>query len=404
MKKQVLTLYTCCLLFTLNAQEFTITGATKKQDYYVSKVTFGRAVDYQQEFVFEMKNTNGDLYYAALVYAYESFAKGSSHEVTLKSSGPEISPASQMRKLGSTAIPEAADRFHADFSTAFIGDNNQFYSTAAGPIKGSAKVGDKFTCTDEDKKTHEITVTAIRLNTPGGEVNLKAVDERFKIGDGFSLDFVFTTTTGKGPGGKFSFSPRNSTVAGTAPANAPATFSGKREVMPKNVVLTDGSIHITLNNLVKYEPKQADSPILKIDESLDYYILDVTLSNTTKKTIDAGEYLIHLNLYDAAGVNSDDHGSLFKNTGGDAKKEVAAIDKEVLGGTSAIRYAGVLTLYSSQDPSYSQQQYDAAWGKLKMGEQVTCTSVKVIGVPKTFKPTEIGFWLTDSRKTVKAKL
>ncbi|HLP56518.1 MAG TPA: hypothetical protein VK151_15885 [Fluviicola sp.] len=114
--------------------------------------------------------------------------------------------------------------------------------------------------------------------------------------------------------------------------------------------------------------------------------------------------MLHLNLYDAAGINSDDHGRLFKNTDSEAKQEIDLVDKQILGGTSSIRYATVLVMYSEQDSEYSRQVCDAVYNTLQPGQKVRCSSLKAIGVPKTFKPIEIGSWFDAINKTMKAKL
>jgi hypothetical protein len=259
---------------------------------------------------------------------------------------------------------------------------------------------------DEDKRTFEVEITGISLQpNAGNAVPLNGLDERFEISNGFSVLFTFKSTINRGPGGAFTFFARvENQLTSTSDASANQGFNGAREVMPKNVTLTDGKLKITLNNLVKYAPKQAESPVFKVDESIDYYLLDVTIENVSGMAIDAGDYVLHLNLYDASGVNSDDHGRLFKETGSEAQEEIDAVDKMVLGGTSALRYAGIQVLYSGNDPEYRQADYDNSWGIVQPGKKVRCSAIKAIGVPKTYTPTEIGFWLTDVKKPIKVRL
>lgn len=403
LKTSILTAVGVCFLSLLHAQDLTILSAKKEADYFLTKAKFSRNVDYQAEPVFEMRSPAGKLHFGCMIYAYENFSAGSTYDLAFQSSGSDIATTTKVSKLGTTPLLDAKERFNASFYTAFV-DGDTYTAYHNGPIAGSVKKGDKVTCKDEDNRTFEVEITGISIQpSMGNSIALNGIDERFEIGNGFSLLFTFKSSINRGPGGKFTFSPLSgNTVAVTQdPAKA---LKGTREVMPKNVTLTDGKLKITLNNLVKYAPKQADSPVFTIDETIDYYVFDVTIENVSGAEIDAGDYVIHLNLYDAAGVNSDDHGRLFKGTSSEAQDEVDAIDKNILGGTSALRYAKIQVLYTENDPNYDQKTYDAAWGKLQPGQKVHCTALKVAGVPKTYKPTEIGFWLTDVKKPVKAKL
>lgn len=387
----------------LHAQDLTIVSAKKEADYFLTKAKFSRNVDYQAEPVFEMKSASGKLHYGCIVYAYENFTAGSTYDVAIQSSGSDIAPTTKVSKVGSTTPLQASDRFKASFSTAFV-DGDIYTAYHNGSVTGSVKIGDKLTCKDEDNRTFQVEITGISLQPASGNaIPLKGIDERFEIGNGFSILFTFKSSINRGPGGAFTFSPLSGNPIASTQETVPALL-GAREVMPKNVTLTDGKLKITLNNLVKYAPKQADSPVFTIDETIDYYVFDVTIENVSNAIVDAGDYMLHLNLYDAAGVNSDDHGRLFKETNSEAQDEVDAIDKNILGGTSALRYAKIQVLYTENDPEYDQKNYDAAWGKLQPGQKVHCKALKVAGVPKTYKPTEIGFWLTDVKKPVKAKL
>jgi hypothetical protein len=385
------------------AQDITIIDAKLENGLYRSHVKFARDIDYASESIFEMKNANGELFFGNIPFdPYDKLAKGSTKEVYFETSGPAITASTKIMKLGTTPALPAYDRFNATFPTAFLADVG-YYSSTYEPIKGAVKVGDKLMATDEDGRTMQVTITAIELRpNQGSPAKINSIDERFKLGDQFSLTFFFTSDSDKGPGGKFTL------AAGSASAQSAQTstvaFKGEREVMKKDIVLTDGKIKITLNALIKYNPKQADSPVFKIDETLDYYLLDVTVENCSKQEIDAGQYMIHLNLYDATGINSDDHGRLFKNSDSEAKTEIDVVDKQILGGTSSIRYATVLVLYSEQDSDYRQQECDMAFNTLQPGQKAHCSSLKAIGVPKTYKPVEIGFWYDDIQKTVKAKL
>jgi hypothetical protein len=389
-----------------HAQDFTILNVREESGLTVAKVKFSTTVDYNTEYAFEMKNPDGTMFYANLPYSsYEELTAGSTKEITLQSSGPSITTSTKMYRLGTTSLLNAQDRFEASFLTAFIGDAG-YFATTFEQVKGSVKVGDRVTVTDEDNRLLEVTIKAIELSPATGSViNLNGVDERFRIGNGFGLTFFFETDSGKGPGGKFTMKAGSGPVAGTPESAQPTVFKGNREVVKKNVVLTDGKLKITLNALVKYHPSENDSP-LKMDLTLDYYILDVTVENVSGEVIDAGEYMIHLNLYDGAVVNSDDHGRLFRNSALDAEtqEQVDAIDINLLGGTSSIRYAVALTAYSSMDPEFSSENCNAVYGKLQPGEKLRCSALKAIGVPKTYVPVEIGFWLTDVRKPVKVRL
>lgn len=387
----------------VKAQDLTILSAKKEADYFLTKTKFSRNVDYQAEPVFEMKSASGKLHFGSIVYAYENFVAGSTYDVAFQSSGSDIASTTKVMKLGSTPLLQESEHFNATFSTAFVdGDIYSAYHT--GSISGSVRKGDKVMCKDEDNRTFDVEITGISLQpSSGSAIPLVGIDERFEIGNSFSILFTFKSSINRGPGGKFTLSALLGKTIASTPEPAKALI-GAREVMPKNVMLTDGKLKITLNNLVKYAPKQADSPVFTIDETIDYYVFDVTIENVSGEIVDAGDYVLHLNLYDAAGVNSDDHGRLFKGTNSEAQDEVDAIDKNILGGTSALRYAKIQVLYTENDPEYDQKAYDAAWGKLQPGQQVHCTALKVAGVPKTYKPAEIGFWLTDVKKPVKARL
>ena len=402
MKQIVIGLVMCILTTIVGAQDLTIVSTKFENSVYKSQVKFGRTIDYTTESVFEMKNENGDLFFGNLPYdSYEPLIKGSTKELYFQTSGPVLSSTTKINKLGTTPTLVAYERFKCSFETAFI-DDAGYYAFSYKSVEGAVKVGDQLMVLDQDGKSAKVTINGIELKpNEGSSVRLNAIDERFKIDNGFSLCFYFSSSASTGPGGKFTLS---AGTESTSPQTTDAVFKGEREVMKKDIVLTDGKIKITLNALVKYAPKQADNPVFKIDETIDYYILDVTVENLTDQTLDAGAYLIHLNLYDAAGVNSDDHGRLFKNVNSEAKSDVDVIDQQVLGGTSAIRYAAVVAMYSEQDPLFNTEQCDLAFGMLAPKQKVTCTAAKAIGVPKTYMPTEIGFWLENIKKTVKVKL
>lgn len=392
--------------FSASAQDFTILSTREESGIIVAKVKFGRTIDYTTEYAFEMKNPDGTLFYAFFPYSpYEDLTAGSTHEITLQSSGPAITVATKMYKLGTTALLNVPERFEASFHTAFI-EEAGFFTTTFDAVKGSVKVGDRVNVTDEDHRQMVITIKAIQLSPGNGSpVAIQGVDERFGLGNSVGVTFLFDSDTGKGPGGKFTMKGGDVPAAGSSTVARPTAFAGTREVMQKHVVLTDGKVKITLNALVKYVPSENDAPF-KMDLSLDYYILDVTVENISGAELDAGEYMVHLNLYDVAGVNSDDHGRLFKNSSTDAEtqQQVDAIDRDVLGGTSSIRYVTVLTAYSQLDPEFNGENCNAVYNKLQPGQKVRCSALKAIGVPKTYVPAEIGFWLTDVKKPVKVRL
>jgi hypothetical protein len=114
---------------------------------------------------------------------------------------------------------------------------------------------------------------------------------------------------------------------------------------------------VKLHQLIKFEPK--GNQILKADnEKFNYYLTDISISNTTSETIDAGvDYGFNID------IESKDGRRFWK------------ID----------RSAKVISLYDMETGKKDQAAYDKFWNKINAGEKVR-TILKGYEVPKDAEP------------------
>lgn len=282
--------------------------------------------------------------------------------------------------------------------TAFLGDApKEFFTTISG-LKGTLKVGDEFDYQNNrgqrgKGKIKEITVGKT-LHPP---VLIEGLPEQITasllIQSDNGVDFSKATAASAG-----SLAGASATTAGTdKPA---ANVTGKTKTIPVNAVLQNDEVKITVHNLIKYNPDAATSQndMVKIDYSLDYYIVDATVENISSHDIDPGEYLVRLNFFSPDGKSADEYLRLFKKQNGDkdeAKSQADAIDKLVLGGTSKIKSAGVLVRYQEMIPDYQEVHkpvVDALYRKMAPGRKLHSIAATILAVPPAYKIEGLGTW------------
>ncbi|KAB7727320.1 hypothetical protein F5984_22090 [Rudanella paleaurantiibacter] len=297
--------------------------------------------------------------------------------------------------LANPTVP-ANRPFSFKTTTAFLGDAaNEFFTTISN-LKGVLKIGDLLEYQNVKGqrgkgRIKEITVAqklhpvmlmdGLPANTP---VSLAIVADN-------AIDFSDATVTSAG-------------TLGAAPATANAgstpTATGKTKTIPVNAVLQNDEVTITVHNLIKFNPDPATRAydIIKVDYTLDYYVVDATFENISSHPIDAGEYLLRLNFFSADGKSADEFLRVFKKQNGtanDAQTQADAFDQLGLGGTSKIRVAPVLMKYQSMIPDYEKTHkptVDALNGTLKPGQKVRSLVATMMGVPPTYRIEGIGTW------------
>jgi hypothetical protein len=293
--------------------------------------------------------------------------------------------------------------FEFKTGTSFIGSNPNEYFVPVTNLKGRLQVGEVLDIIDLKGKKCSGKVLAIEAGE-GFKPDLLA--EAMPRGyltiqtDGCIINTDYRIT---------SVGMTKTTASNPATASS-TTFKGERKVLAVNAILENDEIKITVHNIVKYVPKPDPNPlveIFKIDYSLDYYILDATVENKSNQTLDVGDYALRLNFFTPDGQSADEFGRILKNK--DNKKDDVSqmsdvIDKEIFGGSSALKYAGVVVKYEQDLPNYDKKNYDAVWGKIQPKQAVRCESVKAIGVPKSYQPKGIGTWKDNRKKLMFAPL
>jgi hypothetical protein len=175
---------------------------------------------------------------------------------------------------------------------------------------------------------------------------------------------------------------------------------GKLKTIPINVVLKSNDFKITVHNLIKFNPDPANKTydIFKVDYSLDYYIVDATVENISKKDIDSGELMLRFNFFDKKGQSADEFLRIFKEKNGetdDVKKQATVLDKGVFGGTSKIKLAQVMAKYTESIPDFDKKHKtdaDAIFQIIKPGQKVHSIAATLMGVPPSYKIESIGTW------------
>lgn len=281
--------------------------------------------------------------------------------------------------------------------TAFIGNTPTAFSTNITDIKGLIKVGDTIDYQNFKGERSKAKITSIDIEQKFHPTVL--IDDLPKDA------FVGITIESES---KADFSNAKVTALGGISSSATATASntktsqitGKTQTIPVNVVLKNDEIKITVHNLIKFNPDPSNSQydVIKIDYSLDYYIVDATVENISSHEIDPGEYLLRFNFYSPDGKSADEFLRLFKNEKGttnEVKQQADLVDKMVFGGTSKIKSAGVLVKYQEMIPDYDQKHkplVEKLSKTMAPKQQIHSVVATILSVPPTYKIEGLGTW------------
>jgi hypothetical protein len=286
------------------------------------------------------------------------------------------------------ARPPAGRTFAGVLSQAFLGDGKDEYLLILKQASGYLLPGDVLQG-EGAKGRCQATVKSIVQSITNQPLDMRSPAMTDAMVEVVSAGCVFDADY------KLSLLGSKTAAAEPAPAAKSGTFGGKRTVFPTETTLRTTEIAITIQNVVQYFPQPEKVLIGKIDSALNYYVLDATVENLTNQIVDAGDYMLRLNFYDAQGNSADEFGRIFKNEKNktdDVSRGADALDKGVFAGSSALRFANILTAYTFDLPGFDGKACDMAWGKLQPGQAVRCEAVRVIGVPQSYRPTAIGTW------------
>lgn len=305
-------------------------------------------------------------------------------------------------KVGTTlvsleaAIPKATANQGFNFKTnmAFLGNEKNTYNGMIKEIKGALKVGESFEYKNHKGEVSTGKITKILLDN---NIDIPYLPEKLASGQDVTIDVL----TDKGL--DFSnaiVSSKTGIMVASKSAEPVAKNIGKLKTIPVNVVLKNNDFKITVHNLIKFNPDPANKAydIFKVDYSLDYFIVDATVENISKKDIDSGELMLRFNFFDKNGQSADDFLRVFKEKNGetdDVKKQANALDKGVFGGTSKIRLAQVMAKYTESIPDFDKKHKtdaDAIFQIIKPGQKVHSIAATLMGVPQSYKIENIGTW------------
>jgi hypothetical protein len=397
--KTILSLISLGFGFSLNAQNTQVIINKIIKEYPGSPKMFEAEVKVlngtlKADGFLDLTLPNGDKGYAQFEFAEKDEAPaGTTAKFYVKAIQTDVRVGQKWvsREL-SKPILTISQKFEIESPTFFIMQKDE-YMLPVQSLKGKLSVGD-----------------ALEAITPKGQKCAAKVTE-IKAADKYIIDLLTPSTEQayvmiKTNGCEIPSQSRFTSVGLVGNTSSPVaqapTFKGERNIMPINAVLENEEVRITVHNIIKYKPKPnaVTDAIMKVDYTLDYYILDATLENKTNKTIEGGDYMLRLNFFTAEGESADEFGRIFKNKDDkkdEIKNQADAIDKAVFGGTSALRFAPVMVKYQEDLPNYDKTKDDAIWGKLEAKQKVHCETIKAIGVPKSYLPTHVGAW-KDSRK------
>ena len=293
--------------------------------------------------------------------------------------------------------PPSNRTFAFTTSTAFLGTTSTEFMSSISEVKGMVKVGDTIEYQNFKGERSKAKITRIDVG--------QTLHPLYLI-EGLPKDTYISITIESE--NKIDFSNAKVTSVGGM-ASAPTTtatnaatpkITGKTQTIPVNVVLKNDEVKITVHNLIKFNPDPANSQydVIKIDYSLDYYIVDATVENISSHEIDPGEYLLRFNFYSPDGRSADEFLRLFKQEKGnasEAKQQVDLVDKMVLGGTSKIKSTGVLVKYQEILPDYEQNHKPLVEKLSKMmvpKQQIHSIVATILAVPPTYKIEGLGTW------------
>lgn len=306
-------------------------------------------------------------------------------------------------KVGTTlvsleaAIPKSAASQAFSFNTnmAFLGNEKNTFGGMIKDIKGAIKVGDSF-----EYKNFKGDVSTGKINKIllDNNIDIPFLPEKLANGNDVSID----VTTEKGVDfSNATVSSKMGTLVASKSAEEPTVKSfGKIKTITVNTILKNNDFRITVHNLIKFNPDPAkkDYDIFKVDYSLDYYIVDATVENISKKDFDSGDLMVRFNFFDKNGQSADEFLRLFKEKKGEkdeVKSQASVIDKMALGGTSKIKLAQVMAKYTESIIDFDKKhkaEADAIYQTLKPGQKVRSIAATLMGVPPSYKIEGIGTW------------
>lgn len=356
------------------------------------KVTAGELKLDQKDFEFALPN--GDKAYVR-AEIFDNYKTGQTGQAILTCYNGDPKVGQVLGPRGSFPVKAPANRvFEGTINQAFLGEGKDEYLIVPKTFSGHLLPNDVIQTVGPKGERCQATVLSIDYKGQKLDMLSPAMTDAMVMVK--SAGCVLNSDY------KMSLSGAKTMTAEAAPAKATNTaFKGKRTVFPVNAVLKTGGLSITINNVVQYFP--VDGMMVKVDTRLNYYVLDATYENTSGQVIDAGDYTLRLNFYDAQGNSADEFGRIFKNEKNktdDASRGADILDKEVFAGSSSLRFATIAVAYQTDLPVYDQKAYDAVWKPMQPGQKVRCEVVKVIGVPKDYKPTSVGTWKSSKRELV----
>lgn len=357
------------------------------------KVTAGELKIDQRDFEFALPN--GDKAYVRTEF-YDHYKTGQTGQAMLTTYNGEPKAGQVVAPRGTLPLKAPANRsFEGTISQAFLGNEKNEYAIVLKRFAGHLLPNDVLQAVGPKGERCQATVKSLDRNGPG------AVD---MLSPGMNDVMVVVKSADCGLNSDYKLTLLDTKTMAAEPQSSKANsvaFKGKRTVFPVNAVLKTSELTITIHNVVQYFP--VDGMLVNVDPNLNYYVLDATFENTHGRAIDVGDYALRLNFYDAKGNSADEFGRVFKNEKNktdDASRGADALDKEVFAGSSALRFAPIAVAYQNDLPAYDQKTYDAVWGTLQPGQKIRCEVVKAIGVPKNYRPTNLGTWKDSKRNLV----
>ena len=305
-------------------------------------------------------------------------------------------------KVGTTlvsleaAIPKTTvnQAFNFKTNTAFLGNEKNTFGGMIKEIKGAIKVGDSF---EYKNFKGEVSTGKINKILLDNNIEIPYLPEKLADGQDVTIDVI----TDKGLDfSNATVSSKMGMMVASKTAEPAVKSAGKLKTIPVNLVLKNNEAKITVHNLVKFnpDPAQAQYDIFKVDYTLDYYIVDATVENISKKDLDSGELMLRFNFFDKKGQSADEFLRLFKEKNGekdDVKKQAKAVDKMVFGGSSKIKLSQVMAKYVESIPDFDKKHKadaDAIMQMIKPGQKVHSIAATIMGVPPSYKIEGLGTW------------
>jgi hypothetical protein len=306
-------------------------------------------------------------------------------------------------KVGATlisleaAIPKntASQSFSFNTNMAFLGYEKNTFGGIIKELKGALKLGDTFEYKNFKGEVSTGSITKISL---ASNFEIPFLPEELAIGQDVAIDVV--TEKGLDFSNAIVSSKTGSMVANKLVETSMPKNIGKIKTIPVNLTLKNNEYKLTVHNLIKFNPDPASKgfDVFKIDYSLDYYIVDATIENISKKDLDSGELMLRFNFFDKKGQSADEFLRIFKEKNGekdDIKKQANALDKMVFGGSSKLKLSQVMAKYIESIPDYDKKHKsdsEAIFQAIKTGQKVHSIAATLMGVPPSYKIEGIGTW------------